>query len=52
MIKYYQELLNECIDIQEHRRILEILKEIKNLMKGNKKWVNLNKEKDIKTRQM
>ena len=37
MIKYYQELLNECIDIQEHNRILKILKEIKKLMKGSKK---------------
>lgn len=36
MIKYYQELLNECIDIQEHNRILKILKEIKKLMKGVK----------------
>lgn len=36
MIKYYQELLNECIDIQEHNRILKILKEIKKLMKGGK----------------
>lgn len=36
MIKYYQELLNECIDIQEHNRILKILKEIKKVMKGGK----------------
>lgn len=36
MIQYYQELLNECIDIQEHMRILKIFKKMKKLMKGNK----------------
>ncbi len=35
MITYYQELLNECIDIQEHNRILKILKEINKIMKGS-----------------
>ena len=34
MINYYQELLNECIDIQEHKRILNILKELNKLMRG------------------
>lgn len=36
MINHYQELLNECIDIQEHKRILKIFKEMNNLMKGNR----------------
>lgn len=36
MIKYYQELLNECIDIQEHYRILHIYKNILKVMKGGK----------------
>ena len=33
MISHYQELLNECIDIQEHQRNTEILKII-NFVKG------------------
>ena len=40
MINYYQEILNECIDLEEHRRILKILKAIKDKMKGEKKNVN------------
>lgn len=36
MINYYQELLNECIDIQEHNKILKILRKLNDLMKGNK----------------
>lgn len=36
MIKYYQELLNECIDIQEHNKILHILKKLNQIMKGVK----------------
>lgn len=34
MIQYYQELLNECIDIQEHNKILHIYKEILKTLKG------------------
>ena len=34
MIQYYQELLNECIDIQEHNKILYIFKQLRKLMKG------------------
>lgn len=34
MIQYYQELLNECIDIQEHNKILYIFKELRKFMKG------------------
>ena len=33
MITYYQELLNECISIQEHQQILDILQQINKLMK-------------------
>lgn len=36
MIQYYQELLNECIDIQEHRKILKIYNELKKIMRGVK----------------
>lgn len=39
MIKYYQELLNECIDLQEHYQILHILKQMKEIMKGGKRNV-------------
>lgn len=35
MIEYYQELLNECIDIQEDKQILENLKGTNKIMKGN-----------------
>lgn len=28
LIQYYQELLNECIDIWEHKKINNILKEM------------------------
>ena len=34
---WFQELLNECIDIQEHKTILNIFKKIQNIMKQNKK---------------
>jgi hypothetical protein len=34
MIQYYQELLNECIDLQEHYKILHIFKELSKRMKG------------------
>jgi len=34
MIQYYQELFNDCIDIQEHKKILHILKETSKKMKG------------------
>lgn len=37
MIQYYQELLNECIDLQENNKILYIFKELKKFMKGGKK---------------
>lgn len=33
---WFQELLNECIDIQEHKTILNIFKKIQNIMKQNK----------------
>lgn len=34
---WFQELLNECIDIQEHNKIVKIFKEISKVMKQNKK---------------
>ena len=38
MLQYYQELLNECIDISEHKRIQNILKAIfENVKKGEEK---------------
>ena len=45
MISYYQELLNECIDIQEHNRKLKILKEMEKLMKKEKN--NANKSEKV-----
>lgn len=47
MITYYQELLNECIDIQEHNRILKILKQIKEVMKGKQKNEQTSTEKSL-----
>ena len=47
MISYYQELLNECIDIQEHMQNLTIMEKIKKLMKGEKEML-LKKNKEIK----
>lgn len=44
MIQYYQELLNECIDIQEHNKILYIFKQLGKLMKGG-----IKNESDRKT---
>lgn len=35
MIEHYQEFLNECIDIQEDKQILENLKETNKIMRGN-----------------
>lgn len=35
MINRYQELLNECIDLQEHNRILQIFKQMQKIMKGD-----------------
>lgn len=44
MLAYYQELLNECIDIQEHKKIITIFKEISNLMRKKMyKTVSRNK---------
>lgn len=38
-IQYYQELLNECIDISEHIKTGNNLKVIfENVKKGNNKW--------------
>ncbi|MBR3697558.1 MAG: hypothetical protein IKM97_04800 [Clostridia bacterium] len=34
MIECYQELLNECIDIQEHNRIVEVFKKVNEFMRG------------------
>lgn len=34
MIERYQELLNECIDIQENKELLEWHKETLEIMKG------------------
>lgn len=34
---WFQELLNECIDIQEHQRILNIFKQMSLHMNQNKK---------------
>ena len=34
MIRYYQELLNECIDLQENNEQLDEMKEILEIMKG------------------
>ena len=52
MISYYQELLNECIDIQEHKRVFNVLNKINKLMKGGKTEMNLgkhtNEAKEIK----
>lgn len=45
MIQYYQELLNECIDIQEHNKILNILNKMKKLMKGDKDEQTSSKKK-------
>ena len=39
LIQYYQELLNECIDIVEHnqtKKIMQIIFEI--IRKGEEKW--------------
>ena len=36
MLQYYQELLNECIDIQERENTQKILKSIFAFMKGEK----------------
>ena len=35
MITYYQELLNECIDIQEHKKILKLLRKMKEEVSKN-----------------
>lgn len=48
MIQYYQELLNECIDLQEHHRILHILKEISKKMKGVNKDARIRRNSEIK----
>lgn len=45
MIQYYQELLNECIDIQEHNRILNILNKMKKIMKGDNDEQTSSKKK-------
>lgn len=47
MISYYQELLNECIDIQEHKQNLIIMENIKRLMKGEEEML-LKKNEEIK----
>ena len=36
MISYYQELLNECIDIQERKNNIEMLSKINKFVKGEK----------------
>lgn len=36
-ISYYQELLNECIDISEHQNTQKILKSIFEIVKGEQK---------------
>ena len=53
MLKYYQELLNECIDLSEHKKkhkeMKSTLNKIKNLIKRNKnpqkEWGNKQKFK-------
>lgn len=46
MIEHYQELLNECIDIQENKKVLENLKETNKIMKGNIMFKNLGKHSE------
>ena len=47
MISYYQELLNECIDIQEHKQNLAIMKKIRKFIKGEEEMLS-KKNKEIK----